>query len=79
MFSVIFEVNRKPDRANDYLELAEHLKPILAKIDGFIDNERFESAVRRGWLLSLDLEGREVRDPLAHRRETSSGPGERPI
>jgi heme-degrading monooxygenase HmoA len=52
MFSVIFEVNRKPDRANDYLELAEHLKPILAKIDGFIDNERFESKVRKGWLLS---------------------------
>jgi heme-degrading monooxygenase HmoA len=52
MFSVIFEVNRKPDRANDYLELAEHLKPILAKIDGFIDNERFESKVRKDWLLS---------------------------
>jgi heme-degrading monooxygenase HmoA len=28
------------------------LKPILAKIDGFIDNERFESKVRKGWLLS---------------------------
>jgi heme-degrading monooxygenase HmoA len=52
MFSVIFEVNRKPERANDYLELAKHLKPILAKIDGFIDNERFESKVRKGWLLS---------------------------
>jgi heme-degrading monooxygenase HmoA len=52
MFSVIFEVNRKPDRANDYLELAEHLRPILAKIDGFIDNERFESKVRKRWLLS---------------------------
>jgi hypothetical protein len=65
VFSVISEVNRKPDRADDYLELAKHLQPILAKIDGFIDNERFESAVRRGWLLSLDLEGREVRDPLA--------------
>jgi heme-degrading monooxygenase HmoA len=52
MFSVIFEVNRKPDRAGDYLELAQHLKPILAKIDGFIDNERFESNTRPGWLLS---------------------------
>jgi heme-degrading monooxygenase HmoA len=52
MFSVIFEVNRKPDRANAYLELAKHLQPILAKVDGFIDNERFESRVRKGWLLS---------------------------
>jgi heme-degrading monooxygenase HmoA len=52
MFSVIFEVNRKPDRADDYLELAKQLQPILAKIDGFIDNERFESKVRKGWLLS---------------------------
>jgi heme-degrading monooxygenase HmoA len=52
MFSVIFEVNRNPERVNDYLELAKHLKPILAKIDGFIDNERFESKSRKGWLLS---------------------------
>jgi len=52
MFSVIFEVNRKPERTNDYLKLAKFLKPILAKIDGFIDNERFESKLREGWLLS---------------------------
>jgi heme-degrading monooxygenase HmoA len=52
MFSVIFEVNRKPDRAHAYLELAKHLQPILAKVEGFIDNERFESRVRKGWLLS---------------------------
>jgi len=52
MFSVIFEVNRRPERAEDYLELAKHLKPILAKIDGFMDNERFESKLRTGWLLS---------------------------
>lgn len=52
MFSVIFEVHRKPDRVDDYLSLAKHLKPILQKIDGFIDNERFESKRRPGWLLS---------------------------
>jgi heme-degrading monooxygenase HmoA len=52
MFSVIFEVSRKPERASDYLELAKHLKPMLATIDGFIDNERFESKTRKGWLLS---------------------------
>jgi heme-degrading monooxygenase HmoA len=52
MFSVIFEVKRKPDHIDEYLELAKRLKPILEKIDGFIDNERFESKLRKGWLLS---------------------------
>jgi heme-degrading monooxygenase HmoA len=52
MFAVIFEVNRKPDRKDDYLESAKQLKPILQKIDGFIDNERFESQIKAGWLLS---------------------------
>jgi heme-degrading monooxygenase HmoA len=52
MFSVIFEVNRKSDHIDDYLEQAKQLKPILEKIDGFIDNERFESQLRKGWLLS---------------------------
>jgi heme-degrading monooxygenase HmoA len=52
MFSVIFEVNRKPEKKDEYLENAKHLKPILEKIDGFVDNERFESNLRPGWLLS---------------------------
>jgi heme-degrading monooxygenase HmoA len=52
MFSVIFEVCPRKERFNDYLDLARHLKPIIEKIDGFIDNERFESVRRPGWLLS---------------------------
>jgi pimeloyl-ACP methyl ester carboxylesterase/heme-degrading monooxygenase HmoA len=52
MFSVIFEVNRKPEHVDEYLALAKQLKPILEKIDGFVDNERFESQLRKGWLLS---------------------------
>src|SRR5215831_5698176 len=52
MFSVIFEVHVEQERLNDYLSLAQHLKPILEKIDGFIDNERFKSQRRPGWLLS---------------------------
>jgi heme-degrading monooxygenase HmoA len=52
MFSVIFEVNRKPERKDDYLKLAMELKPILRCIDGFVDNERFESQIEPGWLLS---------------------------
>lgn len=52
MFSVIFEVHPNDGRKDDYLELAKHLKPILETIDGFVDNERFESKLRPGWVLS---------------------------
>src|SRR5258708_36321894 len=52
MFSVIFEVRPNDGRKDDYLELARHLKPILETIDGFVDNERFESRLRPGWILS---------------------------
>jgi heme-degrading monooxygenase HmoA len=52
MFSVIFEVLPNDGRKDDYLELAKHLKPILETIDGFVDNERFESQLRPGWVLS---------------------------
>ena len=52
MFSVIFEVLPNQGRKDDYLDLAKHLKPILETIDGFVDNERFESKLRPGWVLS---------------------------
>ena len=52
MFSVIFEVHPRPERFDLYLDLAKKLKPILEGIDGFIDNERFESTRRPGWILS---------------------------
>jgi heme-degrading monooxygenase HmoA len=52
MFSVIFEVRPDEGRKDEYLDLAKHLKPILEKIDGFVDNERFESKLRPGWMLS---------------------------
>jgi len=43
MFSVIFEVFPKKERFEEYIALVKHLKPILDTIDGFVDNERFES------------------------------------
>jgi heme-degrading monooxygenase HmoA len=52
MFSVIFEVLPADGRKDEYLGLAKDLKPIIESIDGFIDNERFESLRRRGWVLS---------------------------
>jgi heme-degrading monooxygenase HmoA len=53
MFAVIFEVQPKKERWNDYLDLAKYLKPRLEAIDGFIDNERFESKRAKGRVLSL--------------------------
>jgi len=52
MFSVIFEVLPNDGKKEAYLELARHLKPILELVDGFVDNERFESLLRPGWVLS---------------------------
>ena len=55
MFAVIFEVSPKQSRWQDYLAYAKALKPELEKIEGFLDNERFESRSRKGRLLSLSL------------------------
>jgi len=53
MFLAIFEVHPRAGRFDDYLALAKRLRPTLEKIDGFVDNERFESKRRPGWILSL--------------------------
>jgi heme-degrading monooxygenase HmoA len=53
MFSVIFEVQPKPDQWDAYLANAGMLRPDLLKIDGFVDNIRYRSLTRDGWLLSL--------------------------
>ena len=50
-----FEVNPKPEHWDAYLGYAKLLRPELEQIDGFIDNERFSSLRRRGWLLSLSI------------------------
>lgn len=53
MFAVIFEVQPKPDRWDEYLGLARMLRPEIERIDGFIDNERFGSRRTKGRLVSL--------------------------
>jgi heme-degrading monooxygenase HmoA len=53
MFSVVFEVHPRPDRWDAYLGHAKALRPELEKIDGFLDNTRYRSLTREGWLLSL--------------------------
>jgi heme-degrading monooxygenase HmoA len=53
MFSVIFEVQPKQGKFDEYLGLAKELKPLLESVEGFIDNERFESKRTEGRVLSL--------------------------
>jgi heme-degrading monooxygenase HmoA len=53
MFSVIFEVHPKPEQWNAYLANAKMLRPELEKVDGFVDNIRYTSLTREGWILSL--------------------------
>ena len=55
MFAVLFEVQPKSDKWDDYLGLAQLLKPELEAIDGFISVNRFHSLARPGWLLSLSI------------------------
>ena len=53
MFAVIFEVQPKRARWDEYLAYAKKLRPELERIEGFIDNERFASTRTEGRLLSL--------------------------
>src|SRR5262245_65330679 len=53
MFAVIFELQPRPEKFDEYLELAKYLKPRLEAIDGFIDIDRFSSRRAKGRLLSL--------------------------
>src|ERR1700744_2397646 len=59
MFSVIFEVNPRSDQWDGYLGNAKMLRPELEKIDGFVDNIRYGSLTREGWILSLSNWGDE--------------------
>jgi len=78
MIAVIFEVEPHPDRRGAYLDAAERLRPLLARIDGFLSIERFESLTRPGKILSLsfwrDEEAvRQWRNLEEHRRAQDAG------
>ncbi len=55
MFAVLFEVEPRPERWEDYLRYAGALRPELERIDGFVENLRFRSRRHEGRLLSLSL------------------------
>jgi heme-degrading monooxygenase HmoA len=78
MIAVIFEVIPKPDRRQEYLDIAAALRPLLDGIDGFLSIERFESLTEPGKILSLsfwrDEEGVEQwRQLNAHRSAQARG------
>lgn len=50
---MLFEVQPKADQWDAYLGYAKMLRPALERIDGFVDNIRYRSLTRDGWLLSL--------------------------
>jgi heme-degrading monooxygenase HmoA len=53
MFSVIFEVQPRAEQWDNYLGTAKMLRPELEKVNGFVDNIRYRSITREGWILSL--------------------------
>jgi heme-degrading monooxygenase HmoA len=53
MFSVLFEVHPRSDQWDAYLGYAKMLRPELEQLDGFVDNIRYRSLTREGWILSL--------------------------
>src|SRR5215813_1512578 len=53
MFAVLFEVRPKADHWDTYLGVAKVLRPEIERIDGFIDNIRYKSLTREGWIFSL--------------------------
>lgn len=55
MIAVIFEVQPRPERFQEYLGIAASLQGELEEIDGFISIERFESLQNKGKILSLSL------------------------
>jgi heme-degrading monooxygenase HmoA len=81
MYAVIFEVEPKPGREHDYLEIAAALRQQLEAIDGFISVERFESLTEPGKILSLSFFRDEAalaawRNIAAHRRAQRRGRSE---
>lgn len=68
MIVVIFEVEMKPGRAQEYFDLAAKLRPELEKVDGFLSVERFQSVTTSGKYLSVSFwrDEQAVREWKAH-------------
>jgi heme-degrading monooxygenase HmoA len=53
MFSVLIEVQPRKEQGDAYLAKAKMLRPEFEEAPGFIDNIRYRSLTRDGWILSL--------------------------
>lgn len=53
MFSVLFEIETHKEQSDAYLATAKMLRPELERAPGFVDNIRYKSLTRDGWILSL--------------------------
>jgi heme-degrading monooxygenase HmoA len=53
MFTVLFEVRPRTGQWDAYLGYAKELRPALERVAGFVDNIRYASLRRDGWILSL--------------------------
>ena len=78
MIAVIFEVSIAEGQTADYLQKAADLKPELAKIEGFISIERFQSLSDPDKLVSLSFWKDEVavaqwRNREMHREAQAAG------
>lgn len=78
MIAVIFEVLPAEGEMDHYLQHAADLRPILAKVEGFISVERFQSLTNPDKLLSLSFFEDEAavlrwRNTHHHRQTQSAG------
>lgn len=78
MIAVIFEASVPGEAQTEYLDLAAELRPLLARLDGFISIERFQSLTKPGKVLSLSFWRDEAavaawRNLPEHRRAQSAG------
>ncbi|MEQ9366647.1 MAG: antibiotic biosynthesis monooxygenase [Leptospirales bacterium] len=55
MIAVIFELEARSGRKDEYFAIAEHLKPLVEDTDGFISIERFQSVTNPDKYLSLSF------------------------
>ena len=80
MIAVIFEFTPKEGKFDDYVRVVDTLRGDLAKAEGFISLERFESITSKGKFVSLsfwrDEEAvRKWRTLQAHREAQAKGRG----
>jgi heme-degrading monooxygenase HmoA len=80
MIAIIFEVRPKPERRQEYLDIAAELRPVLETIDGFISVERFQSITDPGKMLSISFFRDEAavrawRNTAGHRIAQAKGRG----